>query len=122
MRKGLISNFFQKSDALYLLVFFLAVIAVGTALLLIPAAWSPFTPELGNLKPLDALFTATSAVCVTGLATVNITNFSRLGQIILICLVQVGGLGIISVSSLLMTIPGCRLALWQRNVIRGFYV
>ncbi|MDR0553278.1 MAG: hypothetical protein LBG76_00560, partial [Treponema sp.] len=117
-----VSNFFQKSDALYLLVFFLAVIAAGTTLLLIPAAWEPLNPEMGKLDPLDALFTAASAVCVTGLATVNIANFSRLGQFILICLVQVGGLGIVSVSSLLMTIPGHRLALWQRNVIRGFYV
>ena len=122
MGKGRIANFFQKSDALYLLAFFILLIGLGTALLLLPAAWEAGDPALGKLKPLDALFTAASAVCVTGLSTVPIAGFSRLGQIILICLVQVGGLGIISVSSLLMAIPGYRLALWQRNVIQGFYV
>jgi trk system potassium uptake protein TrkH len=122
MQKRLISQFFQKSDALYLLAFFLLLIGLGTGLLMIPSAWAPLTRESGRLKLLDAAFIATSAVCVTGLSVVNIADFSRLGQGILIFLVQIGGLGIISVTSILLSIPGHRLALWQRNVIQGFYI
>ncbi|MDR0628486.1 MAG: hypothetical protein LBG24_02365 [Treponema sp.] len=111
-------NSFQKSDAFYLLAFFLIVIALGTTLLLLPGSWQGPAP----LKALDAFFTAASAVCVAGLGVVDITAFSREGLIVIMLLIQIGGLGIISFSSVLLTIPGNRLAIMQRNTIQGFYI
>lgn len=108
----------QTSDAYYLLAFFAFVIAVGTALLLLPASWAG--PE--RLNPIDALFTATSAVCVTGLSTVDTAIFSRFGQTVILLLIQVGGLGVISFTSILLTIPGRRLPLRRLKTIRGFSV
>ncbi len=61
----------------FLLIFFTGLIGAGTVLLLLPGAW--IGP--GRLKVIDALFISTSAVCVTGLATVDIADFSRFGQI-----------------------------------------
>jgi trk system potassium uptake protein TrkH len=111
-------NSFQKSDAFYLLAFFLIVIAVGTSLLLLPGSWQGPAP----LHPLDAFFTAASAVCVAGLGVVDIRAFSPVGLIVIMLLIQIGGLGIISFSSILLTIPGNRLAIMQRNTIQGFYI
>ena len=73
---------------------FAALILLGTLLLLLPtAAANPASP----LTPMDALFTSTSAVCVTGLVVRDTaTDFSALGQLIILALFQVGGLGIIT--------------------------
>ncbi|MDR1956620.1 MAG: hypothetical protein LBQ30_07190 [Treponema sp.] len=101
-----------------MLAFFLMVIALGTALLLLPGSWHGPAP----LRLLDAFFTATSAVCVAGLSVVDLTVFSPWGLTVIMLLIQIGGLGIISFSSILLTIPGNRLAIMQRNTIQGFYI
>lgn len=108
----------QTSDAYYLLAFFALMISVGTALLLLPVSWA----GTGRLSPLDALFTATSAVCVTGLSTVDTAAYSRFGQAVILLLIQIGGLGVISFTSILLTIPGRRLPLRRLKTIRGFSV
>ncbi|QQO10067.1 TrkH family potassium uptake protein [Breznakiella homolactica] len=115
-------NIFQRSDAFYLLIFFLILISAGTALLLIPGAWKGYPDTPDSLTLVDALFTATSAVCVTGLSTVNTAGFSRLGHIIIMLLIQLGGLGIISFTSILLSIPGNRLPFRRLNTIRAFYI
>ena len=75
-----------------LLISFFMVIITGTFLLMLPAA-TPGTNS--HLDFLTALFTATSAVCVTGLSVVDIsTELTTVGQVILILLIQIGGLGI----------------------------
>jgi trk system potassium uptake protein TrkH len=109
---------FEKSDAFYLLAFFLIVISLGTAALLIPGMWAGG----GALRLTDAAFTASSAVCVAGLGTVDTAAFSATGQIVILLLIQTGGLGIISFSSLILTIPGNRLGLNRRAAIQGFYL
>ncbi|MDR2194766.1 MAG: hypothetical protein LBP19_09960 [Treponema sp.] len=114
-------NFFEKlekSDAFYLLAFFLIVISLGTAILLLPGMWAGG----GALCFTDAAFTASSAVCVAGLGTVDMSAFSRAGQIVILLLIQTGGLGIISFSSLILTISGNRLGLNRHNTIKGFYL
>ncbi len=75
---------------------FLLIILVGTGLLMLPRSVAP-----GNhISFLDALFTATSATCVTGLIVVDTGSFfSPLGQAIILFLIQVGGLGIMTFSS-----------------------
>ncbi len=75
-------------------VSFLLVILAGTLLLMMP-----FTGTEGGLPFLDSLFTATSAVCVTGLIVVDTaTMFTVYGQVIILVLIQIGGLGIMVLS------------------------
>jgi len=70
---------------------FLLIIFIGTGLLMMPRSHS------GHLSWLDSLFTSVSAVCVTGLVVVDTaTAFTTLGKIIILCLIQIGGLGIMT--------------------------
>lgn len=74
---------------------FLAVILVGTLLLLLP-----FSTTDGHIPALDALFTATSATCVTGLIVFDTyTKFTWFGQLVILLLIQVGGLGLVTLTS-----------------------
>lgn len=94
---------------------FLAVIALGTLLLLFPFATS--SGEWNN--PLVALFTATSAVCVTGLIVVDTGSyFSIWGQLIILLLIQVGGLGYMTLTTFLMLILGRRFDFQQKFAIQ----
>ncbi|MDR2793168.1 MAG: hypothetical protein LBB61_05820 [Treponema sp.] len=115
-------NIFEKSDAFYLLAFFFIVISLGTVMLLLPGMWTGGGAGRGTLGFTDAVFTASSAVCVAGLGTVDMSAFSRAGQIVILLLIQTGGLGIISFSSLILTISGNRLGLNRRSTIQGFYL
>ena len=85
---------FQRLDlnpALLFIGSFLLLILIGTALLMLPRATT------SNLSLLDAFFTATSAVCVTGLIVVDTaTHFTQFGQLIVLILIQIGGLGIMT--------------------------
>jgi trk system potassium uptake protein TrkH len=110
----------RKSDSFYLVSFFIVLIGVGTLLLLLPGAVA--STENGRLKLVDAVFTVTSAVCVTGLSSVAISSFSIFGQIVILCLAQIGALGIISFSSILVAMPGHRFSIGARNTIQGFYL
>lgn len=92
------------------LAFFVAIL-VGTALLALPIARA----GAGGAPFLIALFTATSAVCVTGLALVDTgTYWSGFGQGIILALVQLGGLGIMTAATLLGLLVSSRLKLGQR--------
>lgn len=77
---------------------FLSVVLVGTLLLCLPI--SSNTGEFTN--PLDAAFTAVSATCVTGLVTVDTaTHWSMFGQIVILLMIQIGGLGFMTVAVML---------------------
>lgn len=96
------------------LLSFLAVIFAGAVLLSLPVASSS-----GEGIPFyDALFTATSATCVTGLS-VNIvrSDFTLFGHIIILLLIQVGGLGIMTISSSLYLFIGKRFTLYNRMTL-----
>ena len=91
------------------------VIAVGTLLLILPIATSSGTWN----NPLVALFTATSAVCVTGLIVVDTgSHFSFWGQLIILLLIQIGGLGYMMMSTFLMLLIGRRFDLRQKFAIQ----
>lgn len=78
---------------------FLMTIVVGTLLLFLPAA----TAEGESTSLLDALFTSTTSVCVTGLVVVDtFSHWSLFGKIIILCIIQVGGMGVVSISTLVM--------------------
>ncbi|CAA9419826.1 MAG: KtrAB potassium uptake system, integral membrane component KtrB [uncultured Quadrisphaera sp.] len=84
---------------------------LGTALLLLPAARS----GPGSASPLEALFTATSAVCVTGLAVVDTAGYwSGFGQAVILVLIQVGGFGIMTLASLLGLLVSRRIGVRSR--------
>lgn len=101
------------SPSRLIVVSFASVIAVGTVLLRLPVA-SVGAP----LGWLDALFTATSATCVTGLVVVDTgTDLSGFGQSVVLLLIQLGGLGIMSFSTVGLVAMGKRLRLHQRIVV-----
>jgi potassium uptake TrkH family protein len=86
-------------------------IGVGTFLLTLPMA----TPGPGRASLLEALFTATSAVCVTGLIVVDTPMYwSTFGQVVILALIQIGGLGILATASLLGLVMSKRLGLRSR--------
>ncbi len=94
---------------------FLLIIAAGTILLLLPAA-SRSGKSAGLL---NALFTATSSTCVTGLVTVDTyTNWTLFGQIVILLLIQVGGLGFISIGVFFSIFLKRRIGLKERNLIQ----
>ena len=97
-------------------VAFAVAIAVGTAVLSTPLA----TAGEGRARLVDALFTATSAVCVTGLVTVDTgTYWSGFGQGVILLLIQLGGLGIMTVATLLAVLLSRRLGLRARLVAQA---
>jgi trk system potassium uptake protein len=94
---------------------FIAVILAGTALLMMP-----FATNSGQWNSLiTALFTATSAVCVTGHVVVDTaTHFSGLGQFVIMLLVQIGGLGYMTVTTFLLLLLGRRFGLKDKIAIQ----
>ncbi len=77
---------------------FMVIIFFGTLLLMLPRS----TVSPGNMPLLDALFTSTSAVCVTGLIVVDTGSyFTHFGQAVILALIQIGGLGIMTLASAL---------------------
>ena len=98
-----------------LILGFAAIIALGTLLLKLP--WSAAPGQ--TISWMDAFFTATSATTVTGLAVrTTATDFSFFGQVMILLLLQVGGVGFISFSVLLFRIIGRRLTLQNRFMVR----
>lgn len=95
-----------KISQLCFIFSFATAIAVGTLLLRIPAC---LTGDAA-LSWVDAGFTATSAVCVTGLLTVKICDLSWLGQVIVLLLIQIGGLGIMALSASILVMLGRHLS------------
>ena len=94
---------------------FLAVILVGTLLLMLPFA----TSDGSWSNPLVALFTSTSAVCVTGLVVVDTGSyFSFWGQLIILLLIQVGGLGYMTTTTFLILVLGRKFDLRQKFAIK----
>lgn len=94
---------------------FLSVIFVGALLLMLPMAHSGKV----EVTPLDAIFSATSAVCVTGLITVDTgAAYSLFGQIVIAVLLQIGGLGITTLGAGLIALMGGRLNQRENNLVK----
>lgn len=92
------------------------LILLGTVLLMLP--WAHASGR--SINWIDALFLSTSAVCVTGLTTVNVAEtFSLFGQVVLLLLIQVGGLGIFTASISLVLLSGNRLSLSDEQTIHA---
>lgn len=103
-----------SSFRLILLSFILAII-IGTVLLMLPISSKDrvFTPFI------NSLFTSTSAVCVTGLIVYDTLSYwSLFGQIVILLLIQIGGLGVIIVFSLISILVGKKISLFERGAIK----
>ena len=86
----------KTNPSLMMAVSFLFIILVGSGILLMPRCIQPGV----HLSWIDSLFTATSAVCVTGLTTIDVpSTFTSLGQMVIIILIQIGGLGMMTITS-----------------------
>ena len=94
-----------------IVVVFAAIILLGTCLLMLPIASR--TGQSVGFRP--ALFTATSATCVTGLIAGDTwTMWSGFGQIVILCMIEIGGLGFMSAASLVIFVLRKKIGLRQR--------
>ncbi len=94
---------------------FLSVILIGAILLCLPVSHSGKTA----VRPIDALFSSVSAVCVTGLVTVDTgAAYSGFGQAVIAVLIQIGGLGITTLGAGLVALLGGRLNQRENNLVR----
>ena len=97
---------------------FLVVIALGSLLLALPVSAADGRP----VPYLDALFTATTATCVTGLVTLTTaTAWSTFGQAVILVLIQVGGLGVITILSAVMLLLNRRMGLGERLLLQDAF-
>ena len=105
----------ERYPARVSLYWYSAILAIGTTLLFLPVS---FRPGREPISFIDALFTATSALCVTGLSVRSTAHdFSWFGQFIILALIQLGGVGIMTVTTFVLFQLGGRSGLRHRAVI-----
>jgi len=109
---------FALSTTQFILLSFLVTILLGSLLLALP-----ISSATGDAVPyLDALFTATTSTCVTGLVTLpTVSTWSVFGQIVILLLIQIGGLGIITVMSGLMLLLNKKMGIGDRLLIQDAF-
>jgi len=115
-----IKNFFSRhfSPTRMFVLSFAAVILAGGILL-----WLPFSASRDPLAFVDALFTSTSAVCVTGLVVIDIgKDLTVPGQVITIFLFQIGGLGIITFSTVFFILMGRGISFKGREIVQSTFL
>ena len=105
----------RMSPARIIALGFAAAIFIGSGLLMLPCS----VQNGVDLKYIDALYTSASAVCVTGLVTVDIGDtFTAFGQFVVAALIQIGGLGVASMGAGVILAVGKRINLKGRRVLR----
>lgn len=115
MLEGVFHRAFHPAQLL--IVSFAVAILIGTSLLMLPVM-----VNCDSLDFIDAFFTATSAVCVTGLIVVDTsTKFTPLGQTIILLLMQIGGLGIMTFSIVFVLIAGKKISFKERLMIQDSF-
>lgn len=106
---------FELKPTQILVLGFLFLIIIGTILLNLPIA----TNTKESIGFIDALFTATSAVCVTGLVVVNTLDFwSPFGKVVILILIQIGGLGFMTFATMFFIMMGRKIRLKERLIIQ----
>ena len=113
---GKLYKILTSNPPVSLMMSFAGVILIGTVLMMLPSA-----SVRGRVTPFtDALFTATSATCVTGLIVQDTGDyFSLFGQLVILILIQIGGLGIMTISTAFALIMGKRLTLKLENLMHS---
>lgn len=114
-KKGKWKLRFNLKPTQILVLGFLFLIILGTILLNLPIA----ARENQSIGLIDALFTATSAVCVTGLVVVNTLDFwSPFGKVVILILIQIGGLGFMTFATMFFMMMGRKIRLKERLIIQ----
>jgi len=117
MMPGALSALNRLHPTVLLLLSYLAAISIGAVVLMLPVSTAS-----GEIDLIDALFTAASAVCVTGLIVVDTgTYFSIFGQWVILFLIQIGGLGIMTISVVLFQIIGKKVVFQQRMAMQEVF-
>jgi len=98
--------------------YFSFLILTGTVLLLMPGVWQ----GTNQLTVIDALFTATSAVCVTGLIVVDTAQFSIFGKIVLMLLIEAGGLGLVTFFAFFLATPIRKFSIVSSSIIKDLFI
>ena len=115
MHRFLLQKLQRLQSAQLILLGFAAMILTGTLLLMLPVA----SREPYSVSFLDALFTATSATCVTGLVVYDTAScWTAFGQGVILLLIQIGGLGVVTIAVLLVLVSGKKIDLMQRSVMQ----
>ena len=105
-----------KSATQNLFIYFIALTVIGSFLLSLPFCYN------GEKIPfIDAVFTTVSAICVTGLSTVDMSFFSDAGFMILLLLIEAGGLGLVSFFTVYLSFASKKLSLVNRNIIKDYF-
>ena len=115
-----IKNFFSRhfSPTRIFVLSFAAVIFTGGIFL-----WLPISAAKDPIRFVDALFTSTSAVCVTGLVVVDTgKDYSIIGQVITLLLIQIGGLGIITFSTVFFVLMGRGISFKGREIVQSTFL
>lgn len=108
-------NWLTLSPPQILVLGFAAIIFIGTGLLMLPISTTTGEP----LGFTDALFTSTSATCVTGLVVVDTgTTFSSFGEVVIMLLIQIGGLGFMTMATLFALVLKRRISLKDRLILQ----
>ena len=109
---------FRLSTTQIILLSFLITILVGSMLLALPIS----TKSREAVPYLDALFMATTSTCVTGLVTLpTVSTWSVFGQVVILILIQIGGLGIITIMSGLMLLLNQKMGISDRLLIQDAF-
>lgn len=104
--------------AKFMVIGFALAIVIGSLLLWLPIASASGT----SVSYIDALFTATTSLCVTGLVTVpTYCTWSLFGKVVILILIQLGGLGVITLSTILAIVLGKRISLHTRKLVQDSY-
>ena len=108
-------NAVNFNPAQLVVIAFVLFIAVGTVLL-----WLPWASDRNaHIGFENALFMSTSAATVTGLSTVEVTDFSLFGELVILALIQIGGFGIMTIGSLVALVASHRVGLRQRMLAQA---
>lgn len=111
------SKFRIKSATENLFIYFLLLALTGTILFRFPVFYSDGTP----VSLIDSIFTTVSAMCVTGLSTVDMSVFSNSGFLLILLLIEAGGLGLVSFFTIYLALDAKKISLLNRNIIKDYF-
>ncbi len=111
------SKFRIKSATENLFIYFLFLALTGTILFRFPVFYSDGMP----IPFIDSIFTTVSAMCVTGLSTVDMSVFSNSGFLLILLLIEAGGLGLVSFFTIYLALDAKKISLLNRNIIKDYF-
>lgn len=106
-----------KSAQVRLFLYFFTLAIIGTVLLSLPFCYKGGK----TVQLIDSLFTTVSAICVTGLSTVDMRLYTLAGLVVILFLIEAGGLGLVSFFSVFLVFSAKKISLLNRNIIRDYF-